>query len=795
MKTKYIIIGCLAMGLASCTGDELSKEAEVVAGTSGIKTITATVADFGPMTRSELYREDDDINFRWSAGDVLGIFPDKGDQVSFTINENQAGSLTATFDGGGWALKDAYTYHVYFPHVYENRDLTAIPMDYTGQKQIGKDTYSHLGKYDFLATDAVTPTGSSLSFTMYHQGSAMILKLKVAEVGTFTSMTLTADNDVFTTKAELNIAGDTPVVTPVEQSNSVTLQLQDVTTSSANEEFTLSMMTLPVNLTAETLSVSLIRDDGSFFSGVIRNPKNIEVGKPYEMAADLTYGGIISNDLIAFADANVKAICIANWDTDGDGEISYEEAANVSDMGNLFVGQNISSFKEFQYFTGLTTSTQVEEAFLNSSLVSLVLPNTLTSTGINMFKGCHYLKNVTLPESLMTINSHTFEGCASLSSITLPESIRFIGDNAFSSCRSLSKIKLPEGIRSIGNNAFENCSKLSSITVPKGITSIGSYTFSGCSSLTDITLPEGITTIGDYAFSGCSSLTNITLPEGITSIGNYAFSVCSNLTDVTLQKGITSIGNYAFSECSNLTNITLPEGITTIGCNTFEYCSSLTDITLPEGITSLGGNFYECRNLVSITLPKSLKDIGDNTFRSCSSLTSITLPDEVTYIGMWAFDYCRNLTSIKMPENLQKIDEAAFQSCSSLTSITLHDALYYIGMDAFHGCDNLTSIQMSAHLRKIERGAFSACRSLTSITLPESVIYIGEDAFSSCDSLASITCLPTTPPELGDYIFNVTNSSIYVPSTIIYVPAASVDAYKAANIWNVYDKIIQAIPE
>ena len=30
---------------------------------------------------------------------------------------------------------------------------------------------------------------------------------------------------------------------------------------------------------------------------------------------------------ISFADPNVKAICVANWDTDGDGELNEAEAA------------------------------------------------------------------------------------------------------------------------------------------------------------------------------------------------------------------------------------------------------------------------------------------------------------------------------------------------------------------------------------------------------------------------------------------------------------------------------------
>lgn len=52
-------------------------------------------------------------------------------------------------------------------------------------------------------------------------------------------------------------------------------------------------------------------------------------------------------DNINFADAEVKAICVKNWDTNGDGELSKTEAAAVTDLGNVFQSnKNINSFDE-----------------------------------------------------------------------------------------------------------------------------------------------------------------------------------------------------------------------------------------------------------------------------------------------------------------------------------------------------------------------------------------------------------------------------------------------------------------
>ena len=99
----------------------------------------------------------------------------------------------------------------------------------------------------------------------------------------------------------------------------------------------------------------------------------------------------------------------------------------------------------------------------------------------------------------------------------------------------------------------------------------------------------------------------------------------------------------------------------------------------------------------------------------------------------------------------------AFSGCSSLTSITIHDGVTTIG-----------------------EWAFASCGSLTSITIPDGVTTIGEMAFSGCYNLTSVYCKPTTPPTFGATVFS--GSSV----AAIYVPQASVDAYKAASGWSEY---------
>ena len=110
-------------------------------------------------------------------------------------------------------------------------------------------------------------------------------------------------------------------------------------------------------------------------------------------------------------------------------------------------------------------------------------------------------------------------------------------------------------------------------------------------------------------------------------------------------------------------------------------------------------------------------------------------------------------------------------------------------MSTFNACSSLTSINIPSGVTTIGNNAFYVCASLTSVTIPDSVTSIDNYAFRSCDSLTSITVKATTPPTLG-------NSNVFLNTNDcpIYVPAASVDTYKAANNWSTYASRIQAIP-
>lgn len=124
---------------------------------------------------------------------------------------------------------------------------------------------------------------------------------------------------------------------------------------------------------------------------------------------------------------------------------------------------------------------------------------------------------------------------------------------------------------------------------------------------------------------------------------------------------------------------------------------------------------------------------------------------------------------------------------SAMTSAVIGDCVIGIGEKAFQYCRSLTSVTLRNSVTSIAEKAFQYCSGLTSVTIPDSVTWIAEKSFDNCNSLTSITVNATTPPTLERYVFDNTNNCP------IYVPAASVNAYKSASRWSSYASRIQPI--
>lgn len=191
---------------------------------------------------------------------------------------------------------------------------------------------------------------------------------------------------------------------------------------------------------------------------------------------------------------------------------------------------------------------------------------------------------------------------------------------------------------------------------------------------------------------------------------------------------------------------------------------------------------------LSVTLPSGLKRIGTYAFYSFTSMKNVEIPNTVTEIADYAFNSCSKLAITKLPTDLEIIGYASFSNCDALSITELPDGLKTIGTLAFSNCSNITITSIPSGVTDIPDLSFRGCKKISSITLPSGITNIGSSAFQNCSLLTEIICYAVTPPTL--------NSSALsgVPANCaIYVPAESVDAYKAAANWSARADYIQAI--
>lgn len=136
-----------------------------------------------------------------------------------------------------------------------------------------------------------------------------------------------------------------------------------------------------------------------------------------------------------------------------------------------------------------------------------------------------------LPEETTEIAEQAFQN-SQITTLTLPEHLQSIGAYAFSHCHQLQSLQLPESVLYLGDGVFEYCFGLKEVTLSNQVKDLPHYTFNSCTQLKQVALPDNLKTIGRQAFSRCKSLSKIVFKNKLERIHLAAFEYCDSLKEI-----------------------------------------------------------------------------------------------------------------------------------------------------------------------------------------------------------------------------------------------------------------------
>lgn len=409
-------------------------------------------------------------------------------------------------------------------------------------------------------------------------------------------------------------------------------------------------------------------------------------------------------------------------------------------------------------------------AFNKSSITEFIMPDSLQSIGFYPFAGCNMVK-VHFGANWHADATGFNEGFKNLNEMTISENNAYyhinggclIENGSNKLCIGTNNVTIPNDVTTIGYDSFHNRESLTSVLIPSSVTSIEDFAFynTGITSI-DVSGRQ----LGTSVFYGCKYLTNVNIENttfSSSSSANNLFNGCSSLNNVTIPSTWTRIGVTCFSGCTSLTNLILSPTTTRYDSGAFRNTGITSIENLTTGITTDSSLFSDCTSLTTANWVSGTN--CNHMFYGCPSLTTATVPGNTGCKYM--FYDCASLTTVNFMSNATSIDEYMFYACNSLTSLTIPDSVQSIKTHGMNQNSNLERIEIGTGVQVIQSKAFELNAKLNEIVVRA-----------------------TTPPQGAGDMFYRSSSDLK-----IYVPAASLEAYKAASGWSTYASQIYAITE
>lgn len=442
------------------------------------------------------------------------------------------------------------------------------------------------------------------------------------------------------------------------------------------------------------------------------------------------------------------------------------------------------------------------EAFANSDLTSVAMPNSIDTIGYYAFQNCK-LESVEIPNSVKVIGRDAFNGCK-MSTIVIPNSVERIDHGALD-MSTLKTVFMGTGLKKIefpwGFGFHSERQSIPDIKVfwlgntpPTGYQdAFGKVNYVANDLYTSgyfrdsqvYTWRNKFPIITVYPF-----LSTMFTVDGIVYVPiNPSERTCEAI-DCTYDKNITEAH---FGPTVTYKGIDMRVmGIHALTCFGNEY---IKRVSFGDGIQEIGDRaFYGCTACEGVRIPKTIKKIGNEVFPECKSIRDFIFEDgdDVLELGFLIFNNC-SLDSVYIGRNISYVPvytgngmygatltaHSPFYRNTSLRTVHITDMEDEIYENEFYGCSGLKNVRIGDGVKTIGNWAFSGCSSLDYFAFGSSMESIGEEAFSDCTDVTQIISRAAIPPTCGNQALDDINKW----NCVLKVPKGSVDAYQAAPQW------------
>lgn len=273
-----------------------------------------------PVSVKSLNWGDSKLAFTWAEGENVVVFGD-GDAAMFrTVT---AVAAESKLESKGFKLQDGVSYYACIPAYTMgfNASVSAVPVSFTGQRQLANNNSDHLKYYDYACASATKAEGTNaLSFELKNQVSWIVLEHNFASAAeNVVSFSIScADADCFAASGSLDVTNST--FTAQKMAGEIKLALGEEggtgLSFQAGETFRGFITVAPVDLTGKTLAIKANLADGTVLDlGTIAAGGAIVANKPQVIRTSGTKAAVASVGGVEYATVQAAMAAVKDGET------------------------------------------------------------------------------------------------------------------------------------------------------------------------------------------------------------------------------------------------------------------------------------------------------------------------------------------------------------------------------------------------------------------------------------------------------------------------------------------------